>query len=121
MVSANSPFRLEPAEREKVFPDDFRQALAALRAELETLQKKSVPDIPRAVVVQEGGPPGTPHEGFHDAQVYLRGNHAKPGKIVPRGFPKAIAGAAAPAIPNCSIFLRPGLSRRAGRSKPCIG
>ncbi len=92
LVSAHSPYRLEGAERDKALPDDFRQRLARLRTELETLQNKKPPDIPRAVAVQEGGPPGTPHEGFKDAHVYVRGNHAKLGKIVPRGFPKVIAG-----------------------------
>jgi hypothetical protein len=98
LVSAQSPFRLEGADREKALPDDFRRRLTALREELETLQKKPPPDIPRAVVVQEGGPPETPHEGFHDAAVYQQGNHAKPGKTVPRGFPKVIAGADPPPI-----------------------
>jgi hypothetical protein len=79
-------------------PGDFRGKLTALREELETLKKRPPPDIPRAVVVQDGGPPGTPHEGFHDAAVYLRGNHAKPGKMVPRGFPRALAGSQQPAI-----------------------
>src|SRR6185436_15263962 len=88
LVSAQSPFRLTGAERDKALPSDFRQRATTMREELTTLQKKPPPDIPRAVVVQEGGPPGTPHEGFHDAHVYVRGNHTKPGKIVPRGFPK---------------------------------
>ena len=98
LISAISPFRLDGAERDKALPDDFRERLTALRDELETLQKKPARRDSRAVVVQEGGPPETPHEGFHDAQVYLRGNHAKPGKTVPRGFPKVIAGLAPPPI-----------------------
>ena len=98
LVSGQSPFRLEGAERDKALPDDFRERLTELRGELETLQKKKPMEIPRAVAVQEGGPPGTPHEGFHDAAVYLRGNHLNPGQTVPRGFPKIIAGAAPPAI-----------------------
>lgn len=98
LVSAQSPFRLEGVERDKALPKDFRQRLAALRDELETLQKKPPPDVPRAVVVQEGGPPGTPHEGFHDAHVYLRGSHLKIGKSVPRGVPKVIAGDNPPVI-----------------------
>ena len=53
-------------------------------------------------MVQDGGPPGTRHEGFHDAPVYLRGNPAKPGKIVPRGFPKSLAGADPPRIQDGS-------------------
>lgn len=92
LVSAQSPFRLEPKEREKIVPADSHARLIELRSELEALQKKPKREIPRAVVVQEGGPPGTPHEGFRDAHVYLRGNHEKPGPVVPRGIPKAIAG-----------------------------
>ncbi len=92
LASGQSPFRLEPAERDKVLPDGSRQQLAKLREEIEQLKKKSPPEIPRAVVVQEGGPPETPHEGFRDAHVYLRGNHLNLGKAVPRGFPKVFTG-----------------------------
>jgi len=92
LISSQSPFRLELAEREKALPSDFRAKLAALQLELEALKNKPSLDIPRAVVVQDGGPADTPHAGFHDAVVYLRGNHAKPGKTVPRGFPAALAG-----------------------------
>lgn len=92
LVSANSPFRLEPKERSKAFPTQSQARLTAFTEELEALKKKTAPEIPRAVVVQEGGPADTPHAGFHDAHVYIRGNHANPGKTVPRGFPKVIAG-----------------------------
>lgn len=92
LVSIHGPFQVEPSERDKVLPSDFQKRLAAMRDELEMLQKKTPMEIPRAVAVQEGGPPGTPHEGFRDAQVYLRGNHTTPGETVPRGFPKVIAG-----------------------------
>lgn len=99
LVSPLGPFHVEEAEREKSLTEEFRARLAGLREELEQLKKKPPPaEIPRAVVVQEGGPPGTSHEGFHDAVVYLRGNHAKPGKMVPRGVPKVIAGAEPPVI-----------------------
>jgi hypothetical protein len=60
--------------------------------ELETLKKKRPPEVPEAVVVQDGGPPGTRHAGFQDAHVYLRGDHKKPGRVVPRGFPLVLAG-----------------------------
>ena len=98
LISSVSPFHLLDSEREKKLPGEIGQQLADLRYELETIQKKPPREIPRAVAVLEGGPPGTPHEGFHDAQVYLRGNHANPGKTVPRGFPKSIAGSNPSAI-----------------------
>ncbi len=98
LTSSLSPFHLPVTERDKVLRSDFGQRLADLRNELETLQKKPPREIPRAVVVQEGGPPGTPHEGFQDAKIYLRGNHSNLGKAVPRGFPKSIAGTNPPSI-----------------------
>ena len=98
LVSANSPFRLAGSERDNVLPGDFRQRLATLRDELETIQKKPPIEIPRAVVILDGGPSDTPHQGFHDAQVYIRGNHSNPGRTVPRGVPKAIAGTHPPVI-----------------------
>jgi hypothetical protein len=98
LISASSPFRLEGAARDSVLPPDFRQRLEAARNELETLKKKPPPEIPKAVVVQEGGPADTPHAGFHDAKIFLRGNPAKLGPTVPRGFPKIIAGANPPEI-----------------------
>ena len=102
LVSEQSPFRLEAAERDKALPADSRQQLAAMREELESLKKKTPTEIPRAVVVQEGGPAETPHAGFHDAHVYLRGNHLNLGKTVPRGFPKSLEGADPPVIKDGS-------------------
>jgi hypothetical protein len=98
LVSALSPFRTEPDERQKVLSADFHQRFEALREELNSLQKKPPTVIPKAVVIQEGGPPGTRHEGFHDANIFLRGNHLTPGSAVPRGVPKAIAGVDPPVI-----------------------
>ena len=98
LISSLSPFHLSVSERERALPEDFGKRLADLRNELETIQKKPLREIPRAVVVQEGGPPETPHEGFQDAKVYLRGNHSNPGKTIPRGFPKSIAGTNPPSI-----------------------
>ena len=67
-----------------MLPAAERSRLDELSRELEILKKKPPLEIPRAVVVQDGGPKGTRHEGFKDAQVFLRGNHKKLGKTVPR-------------------------------------
>lgn len=93
LISGQSPFQLESAELDTLLSDSSRQRMTELRDELESLKKKPKPEIPMAVVVQDGGPPETPHAGFKDAHVYLRGNPANPGPIVPRGFPKALANA----------------------------
>ena len=47
-------------------------------------------EVPQAVAAQDGGPKGTRHEGFADAHVFIRGDHKRLGKTVPRGFPKVL-------------------------------
>jgi hypothetical protein len=90
--SARGPFWPAAAERRKLLPPEHRAQRDALARELEVLKKKPGPEIPRAVAVRDGGPKGTRHEGFKDAQVFLRGDHKKPGKTVPRGFPRILTG-----------------------------
>jgi hypothetical protein len=92
LLSGRGPFWLPADERRKLLPPDVRSRLARWADELEALRKKRPLEVPQAVVVQDGGPPGTRHEGFKDAQVYLRGDPKKPGKTVPRGFPLVLTG-----------------------------
>ena len=98
LLSSRSPYWIAAADRSQLLPQDVRERLAAQRDELELLKKKPAVVIPQAVVVQDGGPLGTKHEGFHDAPVFLRGNPATPGKIVPRGFPQVLVGPNSPKI-----------------------
>jgi hypothetical protein len=92
LLSDRGPFWVGVDERSKLLPDELRTRLAALSQELNALRKKRPPEIPQAVVVQDGGPKGTRHEGFKDAEVYVRGDPKKPGKTVPRGLPRILAG-----------------------------
>ena len=78
------PFWADAAERDRVLPDETRDRLAAMTKELESLEKKPAQEIPRAVVVQDGGPPNTLHAGFGDAAVNIRGNPANPGQSAAR-------------------------------------
>ena len=70
-----------------------RLRLESLSRELDNLKKRKPREIPHAVVVQDGGPKGTRHEGFKDAHVFVRGNSKRLGKTVPRGIPQVLAGA----------------------------
>ena len=94
LLSARGPFWLAAEDRQSDAPRPRAvQARRALSRELDVLKKKPPPDIPRAVVVQDGGPKGTRHEGFKDAQVFLRGNPKRLGKTVPRGVPRVLGSA----------------------------
>ncbi len=102
LLSPRSPYWIDSELRLLKLPEVVRQRLNAESTELEALKNKPAVEIPRAVVVQDGGPPGTKHEGFHDAQIYIRGNPAKPGATVARGFPKVLAGQNPPGIQDGS-------------------
>ncbi len=106
LCSPRGPFWLEEGEREKVLTSELTPRIDRTRAALEALRKSIPTNIMQAVVVQDGGPANTKHEGFKDAPVYLRGNHQKPGEIVPRGLPKFLAGDHQPAITEGSGRLR---------------
>ena len=105
LCSPRSPFWLSADERASLVTSEWTPRIAQAQAELAGL-KKAIPTVPEAVVVLDGGPAGSKHEGFKDAQVYLRGNHKKPGKTVPRGFPKFLAGEHQPPITEGSGRLR---------------
>jgi hypothetical protein len=94
LVSPRGPFR----DRTEILPANVQTRIAVLQKELATLKTIRPLVVPEAVVVQDGGPKGTKHEGFRDAHVYLRGNHKTPGKKVPRRFPAVLAGDRQPAI-----------------------
>ena len=92
LQSARGPFWNTPEERIKRLPPEIRTNIAALDAELKTLRSKPpvTAEIPKAVVAQDGGPKDTRHEGFKDSPVFIRGDHKRLGKVVPRGFPKIL-------------------------------
>ena len=92
LISSRGPFWISAEQRTSTLPEASRTRLAAMARELDELKRKSPREIPRAVAVQDGGPPGTRHEGFKDVSVFLRGNPKKLGKIVPRGFPRILTG-----------------------------
>jgi Protein of unknown function (DUF1553)/Protein of unknown function (DUF1549)/Planctomycete cytochrome C/Concanavalin A-like lectin/glucanases superfamily len=92
LSSSRGPFWISAEQRTSTLPEASRARLLAMTRELDELKKKSPREIPRAVAVQDGGPPGTRHEGFKDVQVFLRGNPRKLGKTVPRGFPRISMG-----------------------------
>jgi Protein of unknown function (DUF1553)/Protein of unknown function (DUF1549)/Planctomycete cytochrome C/Concanavalin A-like lectin/glucanases superfamily len=91
-LSARGPFWLAADARRAMLPAREQSRLDSLSRELDLLKKRPPTDVPRAVVVQEGGPKGTRHEGFKDAQVFLRGNPHRLGKAVARGLPRVLLG-----------------------------
>jgi len=83
---------------EPAFPAQAQSDLAAMRKELADLQRNPPPPLARAHGLQEGGVPGSPHEGIHDVRIHLRGRYDHLGDMAPRRFPRLLAGDDAPKI-----------------------
>jgi hypothetical protein len=98
LTSDRGPYWVPDPKRYQLLAPEAQNRLASLRSEVEQWKARMTPDIPRAVSVQEGGPPGTEHEGCRDAWVNVRGNPANRGDIVSRGFPSILVGQNQPVI-----------------------
>jgi cytochrome c551/c552 len=105
LAGSRGPFWRPAGERDAWLGDDARARVSSLAAEQEALRQKPPVEIPRGVVVQDGGVPGTRHEGFQDAAVFIRGNPANLGPIVPRGVPRVLAA-------TDPMVIGPGSGRR---------
>jgi hypothetical protein len=89
----------QPKQKDKL-GRDTQQQIDARTKQLQELRKQQPPLTSRtAVVVAEGGHADTGYKEFHDAPILLRGDPSKLGKVVPRGFPKALGGG--PEQPIC--------------------
>jgi hypothetical protein len=105
LTSERSPFR--PATQDlQVLPAEARDRLARLSAELADLQKQVAAPVQFAHGAQEGGCPKSPQAGIHDVRIHLRGRYDRLGKLVPRHFPRILAGANQPPISEGSGRLQ---------------
>jgi hypothetical protein len=94
---ADDPFLVRDAADEAALSAEVRAELARLRSERGELQRALVPpDAAHGAV--EGGVPGSPHAGTHDARVHVRGRYDRLGDLVPRRFPAVLAGDRQPPI-----------------------
>jgi hypothetical protein len=97
LTGPRSPFWVNARDDAKFLPPAARDALAKLEAELQTL-KASLPPLPCALGIQEGGLRYSLYPGFQDVPIHGRGSYEQLGERVPRHFPKALAGESQPPI-----------------------
>jgi hypothetical protein len=89
LTSPRSPFW---PRGEDQLPAESQARLARLRVELGTLKNAPLPEEIYANGMQEGGCPLSPQVGIHDVRVHIRGRYDRLGKLVPRHFPRILAG-----------------------------
>ena len=77
-------------------------SIVATVHELAQLRAATPPPIELANGAQEGGVPKTPHAGIADVAIHIRGKYDRLGAVVPRRFPRILAGDAQPPLVNGS-------------------
>jgi cytochrome c553 len=81
-----------PATSKSPQTAESRSRLAKLQDELTEVKKSAPPSVPFANGALEGGVPESPHAGIHDVRIHIRGSYARLGDLVPRRFPRILAG-----------------------------
>jgi hypothetical protein len=98
LTAPRGPFGFDGRADVADLPPEVRASLAKLRDELADLRRNPPPPIPLALAAQEGGVPKSAHEGIHDARIHVRGSYLRLGPVVPRHFPRVLAGDDPPPI-----------------------
>jgi hypothetical protein len=73
-------------------PEPNRAHAKDLAMQLKQLRDNPPAALPIAHAVQEGGVPTSVHQGIHDAHIHVRGRYDRLGPVVPRRFPRLLAG-----------------------------
>ena len=79
-----APFDLSDEERERGFPAETRERLAALEREVDALEAAAPPEPPMANAVSEGE--------VVEQRIFVRGNYRIEGEPVAKRFPLVLAG-----------------------------
>ena len=93
--------RENEVEDDKKLEGPVAEKLNRLEEDLKSVDE-SLRRLPVSLAIREGGVPGTPHAGFHDARVHIRGSYDQLGDVVPRGFPRVLSGDDSPRIESGS-------------------
>ncbi|MCA9220909.1 MAG: DUF1549 domain-containing protein [Planctomycetales bacterium] len=94
LLDAGSPTDIPLDQVQQYFNRAERNEVTERQKKIDAHQVNSPGAPPRAMVLQENGP--------HNPRVFLRGNHARPGKPVPRQFLYVVAGENREPFPNGS-------------------
>jgi hypothetical protein len=89
LAGIRSPFRVKGRDDAQYLSAEARAALTKLNAEVEEVRRHT-PGLPCANGAMEGGLRYSLFPGMQDVPIHIRGNPARPGKLVPRGFPQAL-------------------------------
>jgi len=91
-ASARGAFWMPLKNDENNFSEEARSNLKKSKVELAALRNEVPPAIAMTHGLQDGGVPESPHAGVHDVKIHVRGRYDRLGDLVPRRFPRLLAG-----------------------------
>ena len=83
-INEGGAFYIDEEQREEILSAELRRLIERLRAEQAELKESAPPQPPMASAVVEGE--------IIDQPLFLRGNHHNHGEVVPKEFPRVLAG-----------------------------
>jgi hypothetical protein len=101
LTGVRSPFWVRARDDGKYLSSEGQKALAKLTAEFDILNQ-SIPPLPCAHGIEEGGPRFSLFPGIGDVRIHMRGSYERLGERVPRHFPRVLAGDRQPTITSGS-------------------
>ncbi len=92
LTDPKGPFWAAARRDLKNLPEAARAPVEQLQTERSTLQQQIAQPVPLAHGLQEGGTPQSMFAGIQDVPIHIRGRYDRLGEVVPRRFPRLIAG-----------------------------
>lgn len=92
------PFALSQAELPTLLAAAQEKEFAAAEKQVAALESELNQPLNQSLGIREGGVPQSVYEGIRDGRILVRGNYTRPGEIVPRRFPRILAGDNQPPI-----------------------
>ena len=102
LLNETGPFRFVERDDKTLLPPAALLEIQRLLTEQNSLKNNATPMYPVTMGTREGGARITKYKGFHDVRIHKGGHYAHLGEVVPRGFPKFLAGPRHQAIPKNS-------------------
>jgi hypothetical protein len=92
LPNPRSPFWIDVRKDGKTLSPEAKATLAKMSQDLAELKKNAPAPVEEADALIEGGVPQSQYEGIHDCHLMTRGRYDRQGPVVPRGFPRLLAG-----------------------------
>jgi hypothetical protein len=106
VVTGKGPFATALKSGDELLSPEARHELQGMQESLAQMKKTAPPPLGESEGMTEGGVPDGIYAGIHDAHIHVRGRYDRQTDLVPRHFPRILAGDNQPPITQGSGRLQ---------------